>query len=241
MSAIKAEGISKSYGKREVLKGIDLEVRENDLFAIIGPSGAGKTTLLRIICSLQTPDSGSVAILGEPLSYGKGSDLAMRRRMSFISQKPIAFRETVRENVAYPLRVRGIEGGGEMVERALGQVRLLDVANNLGTTLSGGELQRMAFARATVYEPEVLILDEFTAHLDPCNIKVLEDALVSYQRERGATVLMVTHNLFQARRIAKTTGFLLDGEIVEIGETFKIFSNQSDERTGAFVRGEMVY
>ncbi|MBI5001644.1 MAG: ATP-binding cassette domain-containing protein [Euryarchaeota archaeon] len=241
MSAIKAEGVSKSFGKRVVLEDINLEVGGGDLFAIIGPSGAGKTTLLRILCGLQPPDSGSVAVLGERLSYGKGANLTLRRRMSFIAQKPIAFRETVRENVAYPLSARGIEGGKEVVDRALEQVRLLGLAGNPGATLSGGEMQRMAFARATVYGPEVLILDEFTAHLDPQNIKLLEDALVSYQKEKGATIVLVTHNLFQAKRLAKTTAFMLDGAVVERGETSRIFNSPTDERTGAYVRGEMVY
>ncbi|MBA3046234.1 MAG: ATP-binding cassette domain-containing protein [Candidatus Thermoplasmatota archaeon] len=241
MSAIKARGISKSFGNRCVLKAIDLEVEEGDLFAIIGPSGAGKTTLLRILCSLQPPDSGTVTILGKQMSYREAEDLPLRRRMSFISQKPIAFRETVRENVAYPLRVRGIENGNEMVYHALQHVGLLDLADNLGVTLSGGELQRMAFARATVYNPEVLILDEFTAHLDPYNIKMLEDAVVSYRKEKGATVLTVTHNLFQAKRIASTTAFMLDGVIVEQNETARIFNSPADERTGSFVRGEMIF
>ncbi|MDO9537768.1 MAG: phosphate ABC transporter ATP-binding protein [Thermoplasmata archaeon] len=241
MNAIQAKGISKSYRERKVLKEIDLEVEEGDIFAIIGPSGAGKTTLLRILCSLQPPDSGTVAILGRQISFKATEDLQLRRRMSFISQKPIAFRNSVRENVAYSLKVRGVEDRKEMVDNALQHVGLLDLADNLGMTLSGGELQRMAFARATVYNPEVLILDEFTAHLDPYNIKMLEDALISYQKENGATILTVTHNMFQAKRIARTTAVMLDGQIVEQNDTATIFNNPTDERTGQFVKGEMIF
>ena len=99
----------------------------------------------------------------------------------------------------------------------------------------------MAFARATVFEPTLLLLDEFTANLDPQNVKVLEQAVLTYQRERGATVVIVTHNLFQARRVSTVAAFLLDGRLVEVGPTEQMFEGAEDERTRAFVNGEMVF
>ena len=99
----------------------------------------------------------------------------------------------------------------------------------------------MAFARATVFNPEILLLDEFTSHLDPYNIKVLESAVFSYMKERDATVIMVTHNLFQAKRISVSTAFLLDGKVIEKGETKRVFNDPMDDRTRAFVEGEMVF
>ena len=218
-----------------------MNVEPGELLAIIGPSGVGKTTILRMINGLLSPDSGLVSVLGSPLKYHNNEDLGVRRRMAMIAQKPIAFRSTVWENIAYPLMIRGEGGVEERIEHALKSVGLQTVTEQPATALSGGELQRMAFARATVYNPDILLLDEFTAHLDPYNIKVLEDAVLSYQKERNATIVMVTHNLFQAKRISSSSAFLLDGNIVEKNVTQKIFNDPEDTRTGAFVRGEMVF
>ena len=129
----------------------------------------------------------------------------------------------------------------DRVARALEHVRLEGKEERMATTLSGGELQRLAFARATVYDPKLLLLDEFTAHLDPYNIKVLEGAVKWYREELGGTVIMVTHNIFQAKRISSSAAFLLDGRIVEKGETGKVFESPSDDRTQRFVNGEMVF
>lgn len=238
--AVDVGGLTKRFGKREVLKGLDIKVPDGDFFAVIGPSGVGKTTLLRILSGLLEPDAGTVSVLGRRMGAGPKCPLDLRRRMAYIPQKPMAFRETVRGNVAYPLVVRGEQDGREKADSALRSVGLLDLADAQGGTLSGGELQRMAFARATVYRPELLLLDEFTAHLDPYNIKMLEEAVTAYHRERGATVVLVTHNMFQAKRIATTTAFMLDGIIVESGETGRIFNDPSDPKTAAFVRGDMV-
>ncbi|MCJ2541119.1 MAG: phosphate ABC transporter ATP-binding protein [Candidatus Thermoplasmatota archaeon] len=241
MTAIELLGIDKAYGDKKVLSNVDMVVEEGEIMAIIGPSGVGKTTLLRIANGLERPDCGSVNVLGTPLSYENGGDITVRRRMATILQKPVAFRDTVRNNVSYGLHVRGEQDVDGKVDRALEEVGLTPLADRHATTLSGGEMQRMAFARATVFEPSVLLLDEFTANLDPHNVGVLERAVQAYHGQKGATVIIVTHNLFQARRVATKTAFLLGGTMVEIGPTENIFEDPGDHRTRAFVNGEMVF
>jgi tungstate transport system ATP-binding protein len=241
MTAIDLSGVSKAYDGNPVLAGVDLTVEEDEILAIVGPSGVGKTTLLRLASGLERPDTGTVAILGTPLTYDNGRDLVVKRYMAFILQKPVAFKETVSENVAYGLRVRGLDDTEDLVAHALDAVGLAEMSDRMATRLSGGEMQRMAFARATVFEPSILLLDEFTANLDPQNVGLLERAVVEYQQEKNATVVIVTHNLFQARRISTRTTLLLGGDLVETGPTERIFEEPEDERTQAFVSGEMVF
>lgn len=239
--AMRGEDICKRFDGKKVLKELSISVSCGELLAIIGPSGVGKTTLLRILNGLLYPEDGDVYFMGEPLTFEDEKDLDKRRKMALLSQKPYPFKETVWENVAYPLRLRGEEEIDDKVSDALEHVSLLEMADRQAGTLSSGELQRMAFARATVFEPDVLLLDEFTAHLDPYNISVLEDAVEWYVDNKGAAAVMVTHNLFQAKRISHSTALLFDGRIIEKDNTEKIFENPEDERTKAFVNGEMVF
>lgn len=241
MSTIHLKQVKKSFGEKAVLQSLDLEIEKGDMFAIIGPSGSGKSTLLNIINGLLAPDEGDIEVLGTTLSFENGKDLEIRRQMAYILQKSVAFRGSVKDNVAYGLKIRGIEDTDERVMNALKLVGLEDLIHDNARTLSGGELQRMAFARAVIYSPSLLLLDEFTANLDPYNIRLLEDALSRYQNETGATVVIVTHNLFQAKRISKTSGFLYGGKIHEKGPTDKLFSDPADPKTRAFVNGEMIF
>jgi tungstate transport system ATP-binding protein len=146
----------------------------------------------------------------------------------------------VRENVAYGLRVRGLPAD-ERVEAMLERVGLKAFASQSAHKLSGGELQRAALARALVLDPDVLLLDEPTANLDPYNVGLIETIVREENQTRGIMVVLVTHNVFQARRLAHRVGLLLEGLLVEVAPTETFFQSPRDPRTAAFVRGEMVY
>lgn len=235
--ALDVRGVRKSFGKKPVLEGVDLAVEPEEIFALVGPSGVGKTTLLRIVAGLERADAGDAKVGG-----GNGGAV-LGRDVGLVAQRPAAFRRSVFENVAYGLRLQGLEDDkvARDVTAALDQVGLADAKDARGWTLSAGEAQRMCFARATVLRPKLLLLDEFTANLDPANIGLLERAVKAYHEETRATVLIVTHNLFQVKRVARRAGLLLDGRIVETADAAAFFENPKDERTRAFVRGDMPY
>lgn len=241
MPIISASKISKSFNGRAVLDNIDLDLEKGQLIALIGPSGVGKTTLLRLLSGLIYPDSGNIKVMDSEFSRNNGNDISLRRELSMIFQKPVILNGTVMDNVVYPLKLRGIQNGIERAEKILSGVKLNDLADCRARDLSGGEMQRLAFARATIYNPKILFLDEFTAHLDPGNIKMLENALLAFMKENDTTVIIATHNMFQAKRISEITAFMFDKGIIEIGPTSTIFNDPADERTRAFVNGEMVF
>ena len=239
-SAVEVNGVAKSFGDKRVLDSVDLRAEPGHITAIFGPSGSGKTTLLRLINGLEVPDAGEITVLGRRLAHSESEDLDIRRDMVLVTQRPVALRASVFDNVAYPLRVRGLEDPEASVLDALKRVGLEDFADVRAGTLSGGEMQRMCFARATVHLPRLLLLDEFTSHLDPANIRMLEGALREYVAG-GGTAIIVTHNLFQARRLADAAAFLLDGRIVESGPAASMFEEPEDERTRRFIRGDMIF
>jgi tungstate transport system ATP-binding protein len=160
-----------------------------------------------------------------------------------VSQNPFLFRGTAGFNVSFGLCIRDVEGE-ELARRtreALQGVGMSDLADARSSVLSAGEAQRVAFARAAVVRPDLLLLDEFTANLDPTNVNILEAAVRDTNRATGATVVLVTHNMFQAKRLAGRVALLLDGRIVEVGPVGEFFENPRDPRTRAFVRGEFAY
>jgi tungstate transport system ATP-binding protein len=158
-----------------------------------------------------------------------------------VFQQPHLLNRTVAANVGYGLRLRNNPNSHARVDAALEQVGLQHIANQRARTLSGGEAQRAALARALVIEPDVLLLDEPTANLDPYNVGLIEKIIVQSNRERKTTVVLVTHNIFQAKRLAQRVALLLDGRIVEIGDVHPFFESPGDPRTAAFIGGEMVY
>jgi tungstate transport system ATP-binding protein len=158
-----------------------------------------------------------------------------------VFQQPVLLNTTVARNVAYGLRLRGAVGIQQRAQSALENVGLRELANSPARKLSGGEMQRVALARAIVLDPEVLLLDEPTANLDPYNVGLIERIVTDLNRTRGTTIVLVTHNVFQARRLSHRTGLLLGGELVETQPTSRFFTEPDDPRTTAFVHGEMVY
>lgn len=163
--------------------------------------------------------------------------------MAMVFQKTLLFRDSVYNNVAYGLKARGYSRNeiNKRVISLLEQVGLKDLITRRADTLSGGEAQRVAIARAVAFEPELLLLDEPTANLDPGNIELIEGMILKMNHMQSITVIMVTHNIFQARRIADQVVFVNEGKIVEIGSTEKIFSSPNNAQTKAFIEGRMIY
>jgi tungstate transport system ATP-binding protein len=236
--------VEKSYkGRSEpaLSLGEAVEIERGEVLVVVGPSGAGKSTLLRLLALSEPPDQGIVECLGVHLDIRARPPLALRRRIALVFQRPILLSRSVAANVAYGLHIRGDRHVTAKVEKALVSVGLERMGAIQARTLSGGEAQRVALARALVLEPDVLLLDEPTANLDPFNVGLIEQIIRSAHSERQTTVVLVTHNVFQARRLASRVGLLLSGKLIEIGAPAEFFEHPHDPRTGAFVRGEMVY
>jgi tungstate transport system ATP-binding protein len=242
MPAYELIDVEKTYEDRTVLRIPSLTIEPGEVLGLVGPSGAGKSTLLRLLALLEPPSSGEVRLHvdGRMVSHGNAS-MADRRRVAMVFQRPALLSRSVWANVAYGLRVRGNPDGHRLVENVLSRVSMLPLASAHPRTLSGGEMQRVAVARALVLEPHVLLLDEPTANLDPGNVRIIE-TLIREQHERtSTTIVLVTHNIFQARRLATRVAFLLEGELVEVAPAADFFGSPTDPRTRAFVSGDLVY
>jgi tungstate transport system ATP-binding protein len=235
------QNVSKAYEGRRVLQVDSLQVQRGEIFALVGPSGAGKSTLLRLLNFLEPPTAGRIGFLEVEFSASQPVPLAYRRRVTTVFQRPILLSRSVEANVRYGLGLRGLRDLDGKIEEALRQVGLQELARQRARTLSGGEAQRVALARAIVLQPDVLLLDEPTANLDPYNVGLIEEIVTALNRERGTTLVLVTHNVFQAKRLAGRVALMLDGRVVEVGEVEAFFESPQDPRTAAFVRGEMVY
>jgi tungstate transport system ATP-binding protein len=237
------QGLQKFYEGRCVLDVEALAVAQGELFALVGPSGAGKSTLLRLLNFLEKPDSGRVEFLGRAYDTQNQPDLEVRRQVTTVFQRPLLLDRTVVANAAYGLRLRGLarDRAHKLAQQALDRVGMLAFADQSARTLSGGERQRTALARALALEPQVLLLDEPTANLDPANIQRIEAALLDLQARQGTSIIMVTHNVFQARRLADRAALLLEGRLVEVADKEDFFERPNDSRTREFVRGEMIY
>jgi tungstate transport system ATP-binding protein len=230
----------KAYQGRKILQVETLEIRRGEIFALVGPSGAGKSTLLRLLNFLEPPDQGQVIFHDTVFSAEKEMPLELRRKVTMVFQRPMLLDRSVQANVQFGLDLRGAREN-ELVHAALEEVGLSALSHQRARTLSGGEAQRVALARAIVLRPEVLLLDEPTANLDPYNVGLIENIIQKLNASHQCTLVLVTHNVFQARRLANRVGFMLDGRIVEVSETDTFFNQSKDPRTAAFARGEMVY
>lgn len=234
-------GLTKVYGDRQVLDVESLSVTQGEILGLVGPSGSGKSTLLRLLNFLENPTNGEIIFDGSRFSNDNQATLEMRRQVTTVFQRPMLLDRTVWDNVLYGLRLRGRDSVNDHVRQVLQEVGLEALAHQRARTLSGGEAQRVALARAMVLEPKVLLLDEPTANLDPYNVNLIESITRRLNKDHGTTLVLVTHNVFQARRMADRVVFLLEGKIVETAETEQFFKSPTDPRTQAFVNGEMVY
>jgi tungstate transport system ATP-binding protein len=233
--------VVKGYEGHEVLNVASLDILTGEIFAVVGPSGAGKSTLLRLLNFLELPSAGAIEF-GRYITNGHGgAPLDLRRRVTTVFQRPVLLNRSVYDNLAYGLWVRGQARDKQKIEMALSRVGLDKVSGQRARTLSGGEAQRVALARAIVIEPDVLLLDEPTANLDPYNVGLIEGITRELNRRQGTTVVLVTHNVFQAKRLAHRIGLFLDGQVIEVADTEQFFARPSDPRAVAFVRGDLVY
>jgi tungstate transport system ATP-binding protein len=234
--------LSHSYGEREVLQGLSLSIARGEVFALIGPTGAGKTTLLRIVDLLEVPGAGEIYFDGKCIPRSGKQRLEIRRRMSFIHQKPQVFNLSVYDNVACGLRWRGEEKDktAEKVDHILEMVGLEGYKNRNARTLSGGEAQRVALARSLVLEPEVLLLDEPTANLDPISTAKIGQLISYVARQHNTTIIMATHDMSQGQQLADRIGVLLDGRLVQTGNVTDIFRSPQNEEVAHFVGMENI-
>jgi tungstate transport system ATP-binding protein len=238
--AYQLDGVTRCYGERTVLRIDRLDIRRGEVLGLVGPTGAGKSTLLRLLAALEPPTSGSLRFGDHRLDHAQ-VPVDVLRRITLVFQRPLLLSGSVRANVEYPLRLRGLRGDRDKIQNALDALRLASLSARSARAISGGETQLVALARALVLEPEVLLLDEPTNNLDPARVALVEEVVGDYQRRTGATLVWATHNLFQARRVAQRVALLLDSRLVETASTAEFFEAPRDPRTDAFVRGEMVY
>jgi tungstate transport system ATP-binding protein len=215
-----------------------MEIRRGEILAIVGPSGAGKSTLLRLLNFLEQPAQGQLTFDGQT---AVALPLAQRRRVTMVFQRPILLRRSVVANLAYGLGLRGQKLPPAVQTEWLARLGLTPLAQQAAPKLSAGEAQRVALARALVTQPAVLLLDEPTANLDPYNVRIIETILREENQQTGMTMVLVTHNIFQAQRLAQRTALLWNGRLVEIADTPAFFTAPAQAETAAFVQGELVY
>jgi tungstate transport system ATP-binding protein len=224
------QNLFKEYSGRQVLKDVSFTVKECEIFVLVGPNGAGKTTLLRILDLLEEPTSGRVFFNGQPIDYSAREKVAFRRKIGMVFQQTVLFNMSVFDNIAYPLKVRGEDERKirRRVKEALELVQLDGFEHKNALVLSGGESQRVAIAQALVAEPELLLLDEPTANLDPMNVSIVEETLSHVNKEKKTTIIMTTHNMFQVENLAHRISVLNDGKIELIGTFLEIFGGSSE-------------
>ncbi len=243
---ITTENLNLWYGETHALKNIHLQIPKNEITALIGPSGCGKSTYLKTLnrmndlvenCRIE----GQILLLGVDI-YKEMDVNILRKRVGMVFQKPNPFPMSIYDNIAYGPRIHGIRSKvklDEIVERSLRQAAIWDECKDrlkksaLG--MSGGQQQRLCIARALAVEPEVLLMDEPTSALDPISTSKIED--LTMELKEKYTIIMVTHNMQQAVRIADKTAFFLLGEVVEFGDTQTMFSAPSDKRTEDYITG----
>ena len=240
------QDVNLHYGDFQALKNISLAIPEKQITAFIGPSGCGKSTLMKSLNRMNDlvegcKITGQFLLDGEDI-YGDMDVNQLRKRVGMVFQKPNPFPMSIYDNIAYGPRTHGIRGKAqldEIVERSLRDAAIWDEVkdrlNKSALGLSGGQQQRLCIARALAVEPEVLLMDESTSALDPISTSKIEDLAVELKEKY--TIVMVTHNMQQATRVSDKTAFFLMGEVIEFGDTERLFSMPRDQRTEDYITG----
>lgn len=244
---LEVRNIELSFGAKQVLKGIDLNIRENKVTALIGPSGCGKSTLLRSMNRMHdlSPDAkvtGDVLLDGKSI-YDRGVNVVeVRSKIGMVFQKPNPFPKSIFENVAYGLKVNGINNKQTLKEKVENSLKssylwneVQDDLNKSALALSGGQQQRLCIARAIAVAPEVILMDEPCSALDPISTAKVEELIV--QLKENYTIIIVTHNMQQAQRISNYTAVMYLGEVVEYGETQQVFNAPKEPLTKDYIGG----
>ena len=234
---LKLDGVTKSYGSVCALHPLSLEIQGGKIIVLLGVNGAGKTTLMRIMSGLEKPDAGKIQFNGQKID-GKH----LRKVATLVFQKSAMFSSSVYDNLAYGLKIRKVPKDQikARITDTLQAVRLSGFERRKARKTSGGEQQRIALARAFLLEPNVLLLDEPTANLDPNSAVIIEKAILSRRRD-DRIIVMATHNLSQARRMGDEIVHLYGGEIVEASSPNDFFQNPKSEVSRKFVNGELEF
>lgn len=243
---IKTENLNLWYGKNQALKNINIEIPEKQITALIGPSGCGKSTFLKTLnrmndlvdgCKIE----GSIYINNTDI-YKNIDVNILRKNVGLVFQKPNPFPMSIYDNIAYGPRIHGIKSKfklDEIVERSLKQAAIWDECKDRlkksALSMSGGQQQRLCIARALAVEPKILLMDEPTSALDPISTSKIEDLALKLKKDY--TIIIVTHNMQQAMRIADKTAFFLLGEMIEYNDTDIIFNNPESEKTRDYING----
>ena len=221
------KALTKVYGNKTVLDRVNLQIHEGEILALLGPNGSGKTTMLKILAFIENPTSGEVKFQNVTVNFKNTEKTRMQSTLVF--QKTIAFDTSVYNNIAYGLKIRKIPKNlrDEEVRNALKLVKLEGFEKRSARKLSGGEQQRVAIARALVLKTKLLLLDEPTANLDPKNAAILEEVIDTVNREMKTTIVMATHNMFQAKTLPHHIALMSEGKITEVGTPAEIFGKLS--------------
>lgn len=234
------------YGNFKALKGIDMEIKKNEITALIGPSGCGKSTFLKTLNRMNDLEdgvkvTGRIHLDGVDI-YKEMDSITLRHRVGMVFQQPNPFPKSIYDNVAYGPRIHGIRKKSqldEIVERSLRQAaiwdELKDRLNKSALGLSGGQQQRLCIARTLAVQPDVILMDEPTSALDPISTMKIED--LALELKKDYTIVIVTHNMQQASRISDKTAFFLLGELIECGETTELFANPKNPKTEEYITG----
>jgi tungstate transport system ATP-binding protein len=221
------KNLTKRFGERTALNDITLQIQEGEILGLLGPNGSGKTTLLKVLAFLLKPDVGEITFRGETVTE-KNAD-RMRLESTMVFQKTMLFSTSVYNSIAYGLRIRKMPKNkiDEEVSMALRLAKLEGFEKRQARKLSGGEQQRVALARALVLKTKLLLLDEPTANLDPKNASIIEEVIATANRELKTTIVMATHNMFQAKNLPHRIALMENGRITEVGTSTEIFGRLS--------------